>query len=338
MSAPNFCRLPLWAIFFVVGFNGSVVEARCALQDGEDLPHKLSAQKLLRVFGGQYLRHSSTYYRWVVQDRVKQLTTESDALTRSMLIDELALAHVHLKEYDKASTALNAKGKLRYRDNIGMANIFMAASEFAKSHKHFGAAFEMNPNGLFLDEGYGKHVLDHVAKQRGRGRAKVPVMILEERGEDLGGFATYSETISRQAGMGWNQRNWEAAVSGLLELILCGHRGSSIVWEALGDLLREAPDSFKGDGIRLAVRAYLLASYMTESLWGRMEYRGLAKALLTPPNKKSLRKFEKRYGKELAKGRKLFKRIKGDEKRWARGKGNVDRKFEQRYLPGTVRP
>ena len=196
----------------------------------------------------------------------------------------------------------------------------------------------MNPNGLFLDEGYGKHVLDHVAKQRGRGRAKVPVMILEERGADLGGFATYVQTISKQAGMGWNERNWEAAVSGLVELILCGHRGSSIVWEALGDLLRQAPDSFQGNGSQFAARAYLFASYMTDSLWGRMEYRGLAKALLTPPNKKSLRKFEKRYGREMAKGRKLFYRIKGDEKRWTRGKVDVDRKFEERYLPGIVRP
>ena len=97
-------------------------------------------------------------------------------------------------------------------------------------------------------------------------------------------------------------------------------------------MLREAPDSFQGDGTRLAARAYLSASYMTDSLWGRMEYRGLAKALLSPPGKKTLRKFEKRYGKEMAKGRKLFKRIKGDEKRWTRGPGDVDRKFEERYL------
>jgi len=325
-------------LFFRLALASPSVEARCALQDGEDLVNKVSSEKLLRLFSGQYLRHSRAYYRWVVKDRRAQLKIETDDLGKSMLIDDLAIAHLHLNEFDKASAALKSKGKLRYRDNLGMANIYMAADEFAKSHKHFGTAFEMNPNGLFSDEGYGKHVLDHVAKQRGSGRARVPLMILEERATNLGGFATYAENLSKQAGMGWTQRHWEAAVGGVVKLILCGHRNSSIVWEALGDLLREAPDSFEGDKIQLAVRAYLFASYSTDSLWGRMEYRGLARALLSPPNKKSLRKFEKKYGKEIAKGRKLFKRIKGDEKRWIRGKGDVDRQYAERYLPGVVHP
>ena len=319
-------------------FSAAVSDARCVLREGEDLSVQVQEDSVFRLLEGRYLRHSVAYYRWVVRSRKEQLRNERNALLQKQLWDELAYAQMHLKQYKEAVEAIRAKGKLRYRDKLALANIFMASGQFEKAHRYYGAAFEMNPNGLFMSEGYGKHLLDYVANQRRGGRARVPVMILSERKEKSAGFVKYMEATSRQAGMGWGSRQWKAATNAVVQLILCGHRDSSIVWEVLGDLLVAAPAPFQRSRVALAGRAYLYASYRTESLWGRMEYRSLARVLLVPATKSSLRKFERNYGKGLRKGREFFKRIRTDEKRWIRLKQDVERRFTERYLRGRARP
>ena len=127
-------------------------------------------------------------------------------------------------------------------------------------------------------------------------------------------------------------------MQGLVDLILCGHYRTPIVLEALGDLLNDESAQVLAKSEQLAARAYLLASYFTESLWGRMEYRGLAKDLLKQPTKKGLRRFERGFARELAKGRKLMKQIRKDEKRWFQNKRNLDELFARRYLSVDTTP
>ncbi|MED5463964.1 MAG: hypothetical protein VX699_04870 [Myxococcota bacterium] len=311
-------------------------EVRCVLPDGEDLPDELTYLKLKKILAGEYLRHSPNYYRWVKDERGARLPTEADALSRSLLAEDLAAAHVRLGETSAAVKALKSGQKLTYRDHLSLGMAFMAAHQFDRAQRYFGDAFEMNPNGAFSPEGFPKHILDYVAIEWGKSRKKVPVAILEERGAALGGFATYLEEVYRQQGQGWGVRQWTEAVNGVGELLLCGFRESSIVWEMLGDLLREAPEGALKQSETLAARAYLGASYATNSLWGRIEYRGLAKGLLDKPTKKRLRRLERVYGKELVKGNQLRKRIAVQEKRWLRKKLDLDEHFERRYLtPGS---
>lgn len=320
-------------IFLLMGIGyAPEAAARCALPQGKDLASGLNQGKLLRVLGGHYLRHSPSYYQWVIDDREARLQEVKDELKRSRLIGELSLAYVHLKQHGKAESAVRGIGELRYQDNLKLANIFMLADEFAKAHRAFGRAFEINPNGRFLKEGYAKRLLDYVAQERGRGRAKVPIATVSERGKRTGGFANFMKEASEHTGLDWRASQWKLALGALVDYILCGHQSSPILWEAVGDLLRTAPKSFRGNSAALATRSYLNASYLTDSLWGRMEYRRLARGLVRPSTKKSLRKFESRYGKERTKGKKLMKRIKRDEKRWLRGKKNLDRQFEKSYL------
>lgn len=311
-------------------------EVRCVLPDGEDLPDDVTFLKLKKILAGDYLRHSPLYYRWVKDERGARLLTETDALSRSLLTEDLAGAHLRLGDTSAAVEVLKSGQKLSYRDHLSLGTVFMSAHQFDRAQRYFGDAFEMNPNGAFSPEGFPKHILDYVAIEWGKSRKKVPVAILEERGAALGGFATYLEEVYRQQGQGWGVRQWTEAVNGVGELLLCGFRGSSIVWEMLADLLREAPEGALKQSETLAARAYLGASYATNSLWGRIEYRGLAKGLLGNPTKKGLRRLERAYGKELVKGKQLRKRIAAQEKRWSRKKRDLDEHFEKRYLtPGN---
>jgi len=317
----------------ITSLMGGEANARCALPDGDDIENVSSFNGLSRLVSGDYLRHSPYYYRWLVKDRTRESQGESDDLSRSLLLDELSEAQLRLGNFADAASTMKSKSKLRYRDHLALGGIFMLGEEFAKAHRFLGRAFEMNPNGVFLPEGYAKHVLDHIAEQRSRGRKKVPVMTLEERGAVLGGFAVFMKGVSSRAGISWETRTWREAVHGMVDLILCGHRGSPIVWEMLGDLLREAPDGAVKGARGLAAKAYLQASYQSsESLWGRLEYRTLARKLLDRPTKAGLKKFERKFSKDLRRGTSLSKQVRKDEKRWSRAGKNLELRFRKRYL------
>ena len=330
--------LLIWVGVFSASMLGGEAAARCVIPDGEDLKSITSSKGLSRVVSTNYLRHSPWYYRWLVKARSPEVAGATDDPSGALLLEELSEAQRRLGDFAGAARTVKSRERLRYKDNLALGGISMAANKFESAADFFQNAFEMNPNGVFLSEGYAMHVLDHIAAQRAAGRKKVPVMTLQERGKAPGGFSDYMKATSTRAGIPWKKRTWKEAVRGVVELILCGHRRSPVVWEMLGDLLREAPRGALKGAPGLAARAYLQASYQSsESLWGRKQYRSLARAQLNPPTKPALRKFERRFATDLKRGMKLMRKIRKDEERWTRRGRNLKLRYQKRYLAGSKR-
>jgi tetratricopeptide (TPR) repeat protein len=325
----------------VMGHGVLPAKAACIIQDGLELPTGIRGDKVERILAGNYLRHSSHYYRWFL-NREKQEERKRGASVSTAL--GLATAYGHLGQLDKAAATIEAtikQGPSRYSLHIAAGDYYLLSSNRSRAGAAFDRAFEMNPNGEFTKEGFSHHMLDYMSMQAARDRKKKPMVTIAERGSGYSryGFSHFFQERGRRSGVypahSWKNGGREQTLDGLFNMVLCGYRRSPHVYEAIGDLLSEGKIAGKGDYRELAAMAYLRASYLVgDSLWSRLEYRKLAKQMLPRKTKKSLKSLEKRFGRSIRKGTKNYKIVRILEQKWAKKRMNLESRYEKVFLTG----
>ena len=331
--------LGLFIVAILIGT--SPVQAGCIIQDGLDLPTGIRGDKVERVLAGNYLRHTSHYYRWFLKEQQKDIKKNGPSAMSSL---GLAAAYTNLGQLSKAAKAIESRIKVepnRYSLQIAAGEIYLLSSNRSRAGAAFDRAFQMNPNGEFTKDGFAHHVLDYMSMQAARDRRKIPMVTVPERGGGYPklGFSHFFQERGRRSGVypahSWKNGGREQALDGLLNLVLCGYRRSPYVYEAIGDLLSEGKIAGKGDYRELAAMAYLRASYVVgDSIWSRLEYRKLAQQMLPQKTKKSLKSLEKRFGRSIRKGTKNYKLVRILEQKWAKKRMNLEKRYEKVFLTG----
>ena len=286
---------------------------------------------------GYFPRHSLAYYEW----RKEQVLAIPLEQRTPGDYDDLGASYDKLGEHEKAIDTMLAKFE-RYPDqgvyetHANLGTFYIHNGEFEKGAQYIGSAIEINPDAHFGREVYQKLLVEYVLQQRAAGNT-LPLHPGERAafgysGEGFGGFVMLSQGIEGSA-----SRDEEAdrAIKGVLGMMRFGNYDSPILLEVLGDLLsgkaleEDAPQ-------RLAVRAYLKASYETEDPDAAKRYLAKAKSAIGTQEGESLSNIEMQLKKEIAEGDAYFAKIEADEKAWIVAGKDVDAEFSATYYQAPI--
>lgn len=126
------------------------------------------------------------------------------------------------------------------------------------------------------------------------------------------------------------QAEYKRAIKGILGMMRFSNYDSSVLLEALGDLLITQSENHQGVQ-RLAARAYLKASYEAEDTQVAEAYRAKAERALRIQQGVVLADIEADLKDEIAKGDAYFAQIIADEKAWVAAGKDVDTEFQKKY-------
>jgi tetratricopeptide (TPR) repeat protein len=309
----------------------------------------------LELITGKFLRHSTAYYRWRVDDRLARI---ADHPTSPALYDDLAVAHDKLGDHDKAiETILKvetfAPGRYETYANLGTFQIH--AGRLAEGVEWIDKAIEINPDAHFGREIYQKHLVNYVLSRRVDGKTVLPLglALIEPPTQDgypwdvryhaIRGFSQYiidQYVTDRSENSGWYDRELEEvrrAVKGVLGMMRFGNHRSSVLLEALGNLLsHDRTETMDVDAKQLAARAYLKASYEVQDAVAKRKYRMLAGAALdsqviegTSSTIMELNDLEAQFKVELADADQWYASIEAQEAAWLNQKLNLDAEFDR---------
>ncbi len=290
----------------------------------------------LELITGNFVRHSKEFYQWRVKDREKILET----ISNPELYDDLAVGYEKLGEHQKAIDLILKKQELYpnlYTTEANLGTFYIHQGKLEQGLEHIEKAIAINPNAHFGREIYQKLLVKYVLSKQKEPRDDTPLRTSSRDESEVAGFAKY---VFESQEVGESEDETERAfadmLDGVLGMMMFGNHASPILLEALGDILlsRGHPDDVK----RLAVRAYLKASYHVKSEESANSYRKLAEdalAMQTVSEKSSdpltLTSLEKKLQQEIAKGDRFFEQIRNDELKWIREGKNLSTEFNRKY-------
>ncbi len=313
---------------------------------------KRSLPGSLKLMTGQFLRHSSAYYKWRVTDRTKRLSTRADHLP---WLDDLAVAHDKLGEHEEAiavakkALALDSK---RYESHANLGTIYIHAGRFQDGLKHIEEAIAINPEAHFGREVFQKLLVEYVIAVKG---AKADVLVLPlswkstpsrlekhlvriEQDMDVlekkkKPFAHGPSLPARGFARFITVRGYtvDAALRGVRGMLRFGQWDSPILLEVMGDLLAYHDTRSYLARRRLSARAYLLAAKGITDDSARLRYRALAFASIEGQTKVTLQGIEKALEREMKRGRRWWGAVERNEKRWVSAGADMDKRFDRAY-------
>lgn len=288
----------------------------------------------IELIAGYFARHSPAYYRW----RLEQvLAIPADQRTAADY-DDLGVSHDKLGQHDEAVAAMLEKigrfpGQGAYESHANLGTFYIHGGDLTTGVEHIAKAIEINPDAHFGREIYQELLVRYVIERRATGNT-LPL----EPGEtvrwsdDKGpGFASY---VIKMRGISTDNRSAvdqeiQAAIKGVLGMMRFGNYKSPVLLEALGDLL--FAQTMSAGVQRLAVRAYLKASYEVEDADAANLYREKAELAVANQENTSLAMIESNLKKEIAEGDRLFAQIEEDEQKWITEDKDVDAAFIRAY-------
>ncbi len=296
---------------------------------------------VLELITGKFLRHSSDYYQWRIEDRIRRLKSQPDHLP---YYDDLAVAYDKIGRHDDAIATMLRKGKLKsglYETEANLGTFLIHAGRFEEGLEHIKRAIDINPNAHFGREIYQQLLVEYVISRRD-GRDMIPLPLDPEPRDDFRdpeGFALF--VVERRLGeaSGYSEERdaeLKRATKGVLGMMRFGNYDSPILLEALGDLLLAA--GYPDDPKRLAARAYLKASYGVDSDEAQAAYAHLAESALERQTRDTLThteltlpQLEAVFKQELAEAKSWHSELAANERRWIREGRNVDAEFTRTY-------
>jgi len=278
------------------------------------------------LIAGHFVRHSSTYYKWRIEDRTAKPTgqrTPSD-------YDDIAVAYDKLGEHDQAIETIEAKierwpDEYLYESEANLGTFHIHAGRLEEGLTHITKAIEINPDAHFGREVYQKLLVEYLIMRRDEVNS-IPSTEVES-GEYIG-FAKF--VLDSRETNNWNsEHEIQSAVKGILGMMRFGNHESPILLEALGDLLIVSENA--SDSKMLATRAYLKASFGSDAPSIADAYFIKAKNAIGPQYKRGLDEIVADLKSEIAQGEEFFQRICENEQAWATAGKNLDAEFEQEY-------
>lgn len=286
----------------------------------------------LEMITGKFLRHSSEFYQWRVQDREAKMQQLPDDPALSDWYDDLAVAHSKLGNHQRAIELMLEKeqrfpGFYKTRANLGTFYIF--AGRLDDAAEQIEQALQIEPNAHFGREAYQLHLIRYVQKVHPDGEIRFPLAADRDYTSGSVGFADYLRSVTKPEDQ---DRETTKAITGVLGMMHFAKFDSPLLLEALGDLLL---DDFGADAKQLAARAYLHASYSVEDEQARKAYRKFADQSLNMQMQRgselSLNVLETDFTKELAEGREWYETIRSDEQGWIAAGLDPEVEFSKKY-------
>jgi len=329
--------------------------AQACLWDNDTLQmERFRFPQAWELISGRFARHSPAFYAWRIRDRLPKIDgTEATA----PLLDDVAVAYEKTGRHDMAIWAMWLEEGVapgRYETYANLATFLIHRGDLQAGLTFIDRALRINPNAHFGREEYQKLLVQYVLERRNDGHEGLPLRGATDAGPlgpqpgvppEPGGFAGFLKAKGRDGG--------PKAVKGILGMMRFGNHDSPVLLEALGDLLmapHKKEDWRRGavanafanqgkDAKRLAVRAYLKASYEVKDEGARRGYRALAQASIQSQSdgaigtgQLALADVEQRLRQEIEKADRYVSDIARDEKRWIDAGLDVEKQFAWKYM------
>jgi len=288
----------------------------------------------VELIAGYFPRHSEAYYQW----RNNQVRAIPVAQRTPADYDDLGVGYDKLGEHQKAIDTMLAKAerfsnKSLYQTHANLGTFYIHNGDFEQGVQYIGSAIEINPEAHFGREVYQKLLVEYILQQHAAGNTLPlePEMTDPFPRPQGSGFASY--VIAQQKVSGDEQQairdELDRTVKGVLGMMRFGNHDSPVLLEALGDLLQA--QRLSAGVQRLAVRAYLKASYEAEDSAAAETYRAKAESAVGNQQNETLASIESELKREIEKGDAFFAQIKEDEQAWAEAGADLDAKFQAKY-------
>jgi tetratricopeptide (TPR) repeat protein len=258
-----------------------------------DQERQRKEHRLVRdLITGRFARLSKEFHRWRIRDRQKKQKSDPN---NPIWYDDLAVSYDKLGRYEKAIQAIQKKLRFsthRYETLANLGTFYIHRAAFQKKTKLFpkGLAFlkeavALNPDAHFGREIYQILLVEYVMQE---GRLSAAKRWSTKRSAIKEGFSAYVMAQSRSGRRFVAEQYFpslsgdpralrDAAVRGILGMMRFGRHDSPILLSALGSLLAEG---YGINGQRMAVRAFLKASYETKYRRQKAYYHAKAKEIL----------------------------------------------------------
>lgn len=294
----------------------------------------------LELITGKFLRHSSEYYQWRVQDRLQKLEANDKELA---YYDDLAVAYDKLGQHEKAISVMYKKEKQKpglYETYANLGTFYIHAKQYNQGLVYIDKAILINPDAHFGREIYQKYLVEYILTRHENNKIKLPLIEEKTDFQDISEEKFYQLAMTRpQSYLGFSDFlkekqsedfSQEKAIKGILGMMRFGNFESPILLEVLAHLLLDNNNRYK-DGKLLASRALLKASYAVEDPVVKSRYTILSKNLARQHESYREMGLEKQFAKELQEAQAYFSQIEKDEKNWIANKMDVDQEYSQKY-------
>ncbi|WP_165441865.1 hypothetical protein [Rubinisphaera italica] len=311
---------------------------------------RLEFPDALELITGKFLRHSSEFYEWRIQDRKQKLEQDPSVLA---YYDDLAVAYDKTGQHQMAIETMQAKNAIEpnlYETEANLGTFYIHAGQLEQGIEHINKAIAINPEAHFGREIYQQDLVNYVRLRQKDGKTVLPLQnqFSEEDIFDwpVLNFKDYilkvhavPDSDSEPAVENINEE-LRKALKGIQGMMRFGHYDSPILLEALGDILSNIGERAYGSQ-QLAARAYLKASYEVEDEEVKQAYRKLAEESLSMQlestlggygrQELSLDTLEKSFQQELAEAKAWHDNLHQDELQWIETGQDVDAAFAQKY-------
>lgn len=300
----------------------------------------------LEIITGKFLRHSKEFYEWRIQDRLKKIAADPKD---QGLYDDLAVAYEKTGQNTKAiETMLKVEefAPGRYETYSNLATFYFLGGDFQKALEFVDRALVINPNAHFGREKYQKWLTEYVIERSKNQKITFPLRMSprpygEEEDYWSNSFCMFiAGKIDPTKNKQLDKSDYQAAVTGILGMMRFAYHDSPVLLEVLGDVLSAAnfhapPDI---DAKRLAARAYLRASYLSNDDRAKAAYRKLAEQALGmqtrgpgDPVELHLDELEMEFQHELADASRWYSELHSNEIAWINDGSNPEVEFDRLY-------
>ena len=330
------------ALFCLLAALAMPVAAVACMWDYDTLQMERSRfPSILELITGKFLRHSTEFYRWRIDDRLRKLKTDPDNLG---YYDDLAVAYEKTGQLDKAIETIRIKDKKRpglYETEANLGTFLMLDGRFEEGLQHIDAALRINPEAHFGREKYQKKLAEDVIRRKKDGKVPQPLVGLHDpHSASFRSFLIIPGTKTSSPIIDENDR--KEAVKAVLGMMRFAHYDSPLLLEVLGDLLRNEHGYLQNglDEKQLAARAYLKASYETKDDVARGIYRQKSENALVLQSKYrvgageeqlSLSEVESAFRQELRQTEDWFAQIRKNETSWIQAGEDPEAEFARAY-------
>lgn len=330
IAGPNVRNTLLFVCLFVVVTNGRLF---ACLWDSETLAQEREKfPNILELITGKFLRHSSDYYQWRLEDRLEKLKANP---TDDRLLDDVAVSYEKLQRFEEAIEIANEQLERtpnRYESLANLGTFLIHAGQHDEGLVYIDKALEVNPDAHFGREKYQKMLVEYILTLKQDGELKLPLA----RGVmTADSFPRFIAARSDQDAISDDQR--DAAIKGVTGMMRFSKHDHPILLEVLGQLLLSSHDP-EVDAKRMAARCFLIASYQVEDDEAKAGYQSHAKKALALQVAKSgstksisVLFVEKKLQAELKDASAWYDELAANEKRWIAEGAAVDQMYDKTY-------
>ena len=326
-------------IFLFAGFCASAV---ACLWDRDTLAmERQRFPTALELITGKFLRHSSDFYQWRVEDTMERIELNPTP----ELYDDLAVAYEKLGNTDEAIRVIEKKASLYpglYSTHANLGTFYFHSGKYGPGLQEIDKALVINPEAHFGREVYQKLLVEYLLSKRADGESVLPLSNDRPSQFSPTGFGVF--VIEKTPAKSTEQNTMQVvdqALQGVLGMMKFGHYDSPVLLEVLGDLLMSREPS--SDAKQLAARAYLKASYEATDPNAKAAYRKKADDTLKYQTRTKgsndelpLTELEQQFKQELNDAQSWYETLAQDEKSWIDSGVNVEAAFDKNYYTTPV--